>query len=101
MISCSLVVLILIYRRHNPEEGGASNTFENLRRAMEREEKPSLNQALERANPKLKFLSDCFQYVAVERPSTTFVLRGLTQILAEVKRDRKSSLAGNTSFIFP
>ena len=80
---------------------------------MEREEKPSLNQALERANPKLKsdtinivvimimiivvivtvtimimfivrFLSDCFQYVAAERPSTTFVLRGLTQILAEV-----------------
>ena len=32
----------------------------------------------------LRFLSDCFQYVAAERPSTTFVLRGLTQILAEV-----------------
>ena len=31
-----------------------------------------------------RFLSDCFQYVAAERPSTTFVLRGLTQILAEV-----------------
>ena len=106
-----LFMELIFCRRHNPDEGGGtSNTFENLRRSMEKEEKPSLNQALERANPKLKsdtiiiiivkiiiivmiiltimimirFLSDCFQYVAAERPSTTFVLRGLTQILAEV-----------------
>jgi len=40
--------------------------------------------------------------VASERPSTTYVLRGLTQILAELKRDRKSSsLAPQTSFLFP
>ena len=37
-----------------------------------------------------RFLSDCFQYVAAERPSTTFVLRGLTQILAEVHHHHKS-----------
>ena len=40
--------------RHGAEAAGTSNTFENLRRAMEREERPSLTQALERANPKLK-----------------------------------------------
>ena len=88
-------------KKDNHVGTSGTNSFEILRKAMEKRSKPSLLANLERANPKLRFLSDCFNYTPLERPSTTFVLRGLHQFMAEVRRDRKTGSGPNTSFIFP
>ena len=42
---------------------------------MEARARPSLLAQLDKANPKLKFLSDCFQYNHPDRPSIIFIAR--------------------------
>jgi hypothetical protein len=62
---------------------------------------PCLLEKLQKANPKLRFLSECFNYSPLERPSATLLLRGLHQLITEVKRVRKIGSGPNKRFIFP
>ena len=75
------------------------NTFETLQKAMEKRMKPCLVETLNEANPKLRFLSDCFAYIPSERPSVSLLLKSVQQFQEEISTFPKAR--NNSSLIFP
>ena len=67
------------------------NTFEILHKAMEKRLKPCLLATLDSANPQLKFLSDCFNYSELERPSASVILKELQSFMGEMAETRQHS----------
>ena len=75
------------------------NIFETLQRAMQKRMKPCLLEKLsEEANPKLRFISDCFSYIPTDRPSATSMLKYLQGFHSEVIAETRSS---KQSILFP
>ena len=77
----------------------SGNTFEILEKAMEKRMKPCLVEILDKANPQLRFISDCFAYNPGDRPSVSLLLKSLQSFHEDTHR--KASTASVLSFIFP
>ena len=77
------------------------NTFELLQKAMEVRLRPCLATLLDSANPSLKFLSDCFNYSQLERPSASLILKELQSFLAVLEAGEARAGKHSSSQIFP
>ena len=83
------------------KEDTHGNTFEVLRKAMEKKMKPCLAESLDGASQKLKFLSECFSYTPSDRPSVTLLLKSFQNFLEETQSSSGRQSSDHMSKIFP